>query len=139
MEERKKKSVRILRKKSIQFSPTRPKSKKASKRSNNTKFNIAPWIAGELKIRSLTKDEKELFEVISIQKEDQNLVRQFGTQKGANRFYNKIYRLKTKERERGLLVSCYTSKRTQKLKVQRGCRVCGRHPLMGEDFCSDHI
>jgi len=78
--------------------PNRTKKKKVSKSSNNIKFSIAPWIAGELKIRGLTKDEKEFFEVISIQKEGQNLVRLFGTQKRANSFYNKISLLQSRAR-----------------------------------------
>lgn len=108
------------------------------KRKNKPPRNCAQWIAGEIKIESY-EDEKELFEVISIQKEGQNLVRQFGSKKAANKFYNTISRLQAREREKGVLVSSYTTMKTHKLKGHKGCRICGRHPLMGEDFCSDHI
>ena len=87
--------------------PNRTKKKKVSKSSNNIKLSIAPWIAGELKIRGLTKDEKEFFEVVSIQKEGKNLVRQFGTQKGADRFHKKFidYKQKTDKKAYSFLVT----------------------------------
>ena len=108
------------------------------KRKSKLPPNWTEWISGEIKIEA-NKNDEALFEVISIQQEGENLVREFNTKKSAKKFFNTINRLQIKDRQKGILVSCYTRKRTQKTTGQKECRVCGRHPLMGEDFCSDHI
>lgn len=88
------------------------------KRKSKLPPNWTEWISGEIKIEA-NKNDEALFEVISIQQEGENLVREFNTKKSAKKFSNTINRLQIKDRQKGILVSCYTSKRTRKLQGRK--------------------
>lgn len=88
-------------------------------KKNKLPSNSNKWIAGEIEIKSYREDEKDVFEVCSYQKDGSQLTRKFGSKKSARKFCKKLEQFRKWGR--------------------KGCRECGGHTLMGEDFCSDHI
>jgi hypothetical protein len=84
---------------------------------NIPKKDLKLWVNGTVGIKSVKKENKEIFVVYSEKKETVRINREFSNKRSAKKFYKRITALKKYE--------------------QDGCRSCGNPTVPGDDYCKD--